>query len=199
MAETELKTALRRAGEERIHSAWLEAEVLVAERRAALDAACARLRDETDRQLQAGATRLRNTLLFAARSRAMACRLHAEAALEKRLLVLAGELLPELAGSRRASVWAALCAELPQADWVALRVHPADHALAVAAFPAALIEDDAALGGGLIAVNADAIIRIDNSLDCRLSRAWPDLLPQLVSELRSLVDEHETADADISV
>lgn len=198
MAEAELKTALRRAGEERIHSAWQEAEALVAERRAELEAACARLRDETDRQLQTGGSQLRNTLLFAARTRAMACRLQAEAALEKRLLALAGELLPELAESRRASVWAALCAELPRADWVTLRVHPADRALAVAAFPAALIEDDAALGGGLIATNADAIIRIDNSLACRLSRAWPDLLPQLARELRSWVDEHETADTDIS-
>jgi len=36
-------------------------------------------------------------------------------------------------------------------------------------------------------------VTVDNSLACRLRRAWPDLLPQLMSELRRLVDRNETA------
>lgn len=196
MAEAELKSALHREGEARIRGFWETAEGTVSAQRAEFEAELAQLRAETDRQLQADSTELRNTLLLAARTRAMASRLHAEAALEKRLLILAGELLRELAERRRASVWEALCAELPNADWLALRVHPEDCDLAAAAFPAATIETDTALGGGLIVANADGTMRIDNSLACRLLRGWPDLLPQLVGELRTLVDTHETADAD---
>ena len=196
MGEAELKTALRREGEVQIRDFWQTAEAAVTTRRREIDAECARLHAETDRQLQAEGTQLRSNVLFAARTRALEQRLHAEAALEERLLILARELLPELAGDDRAGLWEALRAELPTAAWESLTVHPADREQAGHAFPDAVIEEDETLGGGLVAACADGTIRIDNSLACRLLRAWPDLLPQLLAELRKLVDNDETAESD---
>ena len=77
-----------------------------------------------------------------------------------------------------------------------LKVHPADQALAGRDFPAARIENDETLGGGLIVTNTDGTIRIDNSLSCRLLRAWPDLLPKLLGAFHKRVDNDETARTD---
>jgi hypothetical protein len=196
MPESELKIALQREGEAQVRDFWQQSETAVATRRQEADEELLRVRGETDRQLQAKAAVLSNTLRFAAQSRVMACRLRAEAALEERLLLLADQLLPALAGTDRASLWQALLAELPAADWTTLKIHPADRQQAGRDFPAAVIDSDEALGGGLIATSADGMLCIDNSLRCRLRRAWPDLLPQLLGELRKRVDNHETADTD---
>jgi vacuolar-type H+-ATPase subunit E/Vma4 len=196
MGEAELKKALQREGEAQVGNLWQQAEAAVAIRRKELEAERLQLRVETDRQLQAQVTVLRNDLLFEAQTRAMGCRLHAETALEERLLLLARQLLPELANDDRSALWKVLCEELPDADWTTLKVHPADHKLADRDFPAAEIERDETLGGGLIVTSADGMIRVDNSLSCRLLRAWPDLLPKLLGELRKLVNDDETAHTD---
>jgi vacuolar-type H+-ATPase subunit E/Vma4 len=193
MGESELKIALQREGEEQVRGFWQAAEERVATRRRELEAGQEQLRLEADRQLQREVSRLRNSLLAEAQTRAMACRLHAEAGLEERLQVLATQLLRELAEENREALWQALCAELPSAEWSKVTVAQADRVLAARAFPAAEIEIDDALAGGLIATSAGGSVRVDNSLGCRLLRAWPDMLPQLMSELRQMVDKDETA------
>ncbi len=188
MGEAELKRALQREGEAQVRDFWQQAEATVASRRREIEAERVQLRTEADCQLRTETTVLSNNLLFAAHTRALEGRLHAESALEERLLVLARQILPELANDDRSRLWQASCEELPAADWTRLKVHPADQEFAGRDFPTAAIECDEALGGGLIVTNADGMIRIDNSLDCRLLRAWPDLLPKLLSELRKLAD-----------
>jgi len=199
MGEAELKIALQREGEAQVRDFWQQAEAAVETRRKEIEAELAQLRTETDCQLQAETTALRNNLLLAAQTRALEGRLHTEAALEERLLILAHQLLPELARDDRSKLWEALCEELPAADWAILKVHTADQKLAGRDFPMVEIECDDALGGGVIVTNADGMIRIDNSLDCRLKRAWPDLLPKLLTELRARVDDDETADSDTTI
>ncbi len=196
MGESELKKALQREGEARASGFWRDAETAVAQQRAEIEAEISRLRDEAGRQLQVESSLLRSNLLFTAQNRALESRLHGEAALAERLLILAIKLLPELAGSDRAGTWQALGAELPAEDWTTVKVAPEDRTQAARAFPDATIECDAELGGGLIASNAEATISIDNSLRCRLLRVWPDLLPQLLEELRQTVNNDETAHAD---
>lgn len=198
MGEAELKTALQREGQTQIRDFWQQSEAALQTRRKEVEAELMQLRAEADCQLQTETTLLSNNLLLAAHTRVMECRLHAEAALEKRLLILARQILPELASDDRSRLWKALREELPTADWTVLKVHPADRKLANHAFPAARIDCDATLSGGLIATNADATICIDNSLNCRLMRAWSDLLPKLLAELRKLVDNDETTLSDTS-
>jgi vacuolar-type H+-ATPase subunit E/Vma4 len=43
---------------------------------------------------------------------------------------------------------------------------------------------DPAITGGLVAVTADGSLTVVNTLDSRLERCWPDLLPHLIAELR---------------
>jgi vacuolar-type H+-ATPase subunit E/Vma4 len=196
MGESELKIALQREGEAQTRDLWKQAEDVVAKRRAELEAERLRIHAEADRQLQEATSLLRNNLLLDAQTRALESRLHVEAALEERLLNLARQLLPELAKDNRSALWKALSAELPKTGWTSLTVHPADRELAERDFAAARIDCDATIGGGLIAASADGMIRVDNSLACRLMRAWPDLLPKLLSELRKRVDNDETAGTD---
>ena len=188
MGEAELKIALQREGEAQVRDFWQQAEVAVETRRKEIEAELTQLHVEADCQLQAETTALRNNLLFAAQTRVLEGRLHTEAALEERLLVQAHQLLPELASDDRSKLWELLCDELPAADWAILKVHPADRKLAGRDFQTAEIECDGALGGGVIVTNVDGMVRIDNSLGCRLLRAWPDLMPKLLTELRKLVD-----------
>lgn len=196
MGESELKIALQREGATQIAEFWHQAESLVAKRRQESEAKLQQLRTETDRQLQTELTTLRNNLLFEAHTRAMASRLHAEAEVGERLLGLARQLLPKLADNDREALWQALSDELPTDDWVSITVHPADRKLAERDFPAAAVESDETVGGGLIAANTKDTVRIDNSLSCRLLRAWPNLLPALLTEIRQLVNENETSRSD---
>ena len=192
MGESELKIALQREGEEQVRAFWQAAEEKVAKRRQELKEEQEQLRLEAERQLQSEVSRRRNSLLAESRMQAMASRLHAEALLDERLQGLASQLLTELAEKNREALWQALCAELPPAEWAKITVSHASQVLAVRDFPAAEIELEETLAGGLVATSSSGM-RVDNSLGCRLHRAWPDLLPQLMSELRTLVDSDETA------
>jgi len=198
MGVSELKTALRQDGEARAREFWQQAEAAVEKRRKEISAELEHLRAATGRSLQAEETRLRKNLLLGARARATGYRLHAEAAMELRLLEMAGRVLGEMVGTSRHEIWQALCRELPKYPWTNLTVHPKDLDFARQAFPAAAIECDEAIVGGLAAADAKGSIRIDNSLACRLTRAWPDLLPSLMKALREQVDSdaatrHDTA------
>ena len=196
MGETELKIALQQEGASHIRAIWQEAEAVVEKRRRMIDTELEQLRDETDRHLQAELADLRSSLLFEAQVQAMACRLRAEDAVGVQLLALAETMLRDLAGAERTRLWSTLAAELPASPWATLTVHPEDQDLARQAFPDVTIQADETLAGGLVASNADATVTIDNSLSCRLRRAWPDLLPKLMADLRKLVDNHETARHD---
>ena len=193
MGESELKIALQREGEEQIRTFWQAAEKKVVERRRELKEEEEQLGLEAERQLQAEVSRRRISMLAEGQLRAMASRLQAEALLDEHLQKLAKQLLAELVEEKREAIWQALCEELPPAEWNKITVSHADQALAERTFPAAEIEIDKALTGGLIATSRNGSMRVDNSLGCRLHRAWPDLLPQLMSELRRLVDSDETA------
>jgi len=192
MGESELKIALQREGEEQVRAFWKAAEEKVAKRRQELKEEQEQLRLETERQLQSEVSRRRNSLLAESRMQVMASRLHAEALLDERLQGLASQLLTECTEKNRDVLWQALCDELPSAEWGKITVSQASQGLAARDFPTAEIELDDAIAGGLIATSSSGV-RVDNSLVCRLRRAWPDLLPQLMSELRRLVDSDETA------
>jgi V/A-type H+-transporting ATPase subunit E len=193
MGENELKTALQQEGEVRARQFWQQAEEAVDKRRKEIEAELEHLREETGRSQQAEEAALRNSLLFEAQARATRERLCAEAAMESRLLEMSVGVLGELVGDSRQELWHALSRELPEYQWTRITVHPEDRELAKRAFPSATIDSDETIGGGLIATDAEGRIRIDNSLSCRLARAWPDLLPNLLKELRERVDNDATA------
>ena len=189
MGEQELKKALQREGEESARAFWKQAEAIVEARRKDVDAELEQLRSESNRKLQADIDELRGKLLFAAHTESRNSRLLAESAVAERLHSLAQQLLPKLSEASRDKLWEAYCTELPAAEWSTLTVHPDDHDRAQESFPELKIDRDSKVGGGMIATSADGEIRVDNTLFCRLERAWPDLLPQLIKELHQMVEE----------
>ena len=189
MGESELKKALQREGEARAREYWQDAESVVEARRKEIETQLERVRSEADHRLRADLEELRNKLLFAAHTDSRKNRLRAESALAERLYLLAQQSLPGLAADSGHDYWQACCAELPDANWMRLTVHPDDSARAKECFPEASIEGDPEIGGGLIASSADGTVCIDNSLVCRLKRAWPDLLPLLMKELHQVMEE----------
>lgn len=192
MGQRELMAALRQGAEAEIAALWQRTEQ-----------EAQRLRDQAQQQQRA----LEAELLSAAEQQGAreaaireqlalrqqrSLRLEAEAALAERLLRLARELLPQLRG-RDEPIFTALAAELPPAPWGSLRVHPDDLPLARQLFAAVEIAGDPRISGGLEAETVDGGLRVVNTLEKRLQRLWPQLLPELRKEVYALLDRPGTA------
>jgi len=194
MGQPELAAALRLDGEKRARDIWAEAE-----RQAATLAA------ESERRLVAlrgAARRKRRTMLrerLAAEQLAAAERLRRERATLHRLLdeqaqQLAANWLAKLAtDTQHTALFEALAAELPKGEWQELRVAAGDERNARRRFPKARVLVDAETVCGLQAEAAGGRIQIDNRLETRLRRAWPELMTRLWQELQV---EFEADDAD---
>ncbi len=87
----------------------------------------------------------------------------------------------------------ALAREVPSRRWQRVRVNPADVAMAARQFPAATVEVDPAISGGMDLECEAGRIRVSNSLETRLATAWPDLLPGLIAEIAAGKPRHGTA------
>ena len=185
MASEELLAALRSDGEKKAAAIWQEAE-----------AAAARLREEAAdrregrreecRQAEARAVAAETSTILAEGEReARKIRLAALAKLAERLQEQARRLLPRLRTADYPALFAWLVAELPPADWVSVRVNPADGELAAAAFPATRLVVDPAIAGGLEVLAEEGRIQVTNTLEKRLERAWPGLLPALLGDLEN--------------
>jgi hypothetical protein len=189
MGEHELQEALRARTEEQIQLLWQAAETAVATRRAEVGEQQRSVLEAMARELATAAAGERRRLLATAERGLRQQRLAALAALEVRLHTLAGQLLPALGRGKDRRQWLALAGELPTAAWQRIRVHPDDLDQARQTFPAAAVEGDATLAGGLVAITADGRIVLDNSLAGRLRLAWPELLTPLIAAVCAEVDQ----------
>lgn len=189
MSHSELIESLRRRGEEQAWELWRQAEAeagrLRAEARRTLEQARS---EEQRRQLAIGAQQTRLVRLEAER-RARGLRTEAKQRLARRLHQSARAALASLRDEHYDRLFALLAAELPPADWEEVRVNPVDTALAARHFPGAQIVAEPGIAGGMEAVAAGGRIRIDNTLEKRLERAWDDLLVALLPEVLAEVEE----------
>lgn len=184
MGQSELLTAIRRKGEEQAAAINRSADEELEAVRLATAARCEELRLEHGLRLAtAGAERHHNIVAEAARQAAL-IRLRAEHGLALRLRERAGTCLGQLRESDDGRLLSQLAEELPRAEWATIRVAPADTAQAAGLFPRAAIEADPAISGGLVAVTADNSLTVVNTLESRLEKGWPDLLPELLDDLR---------------
>lgn len=188
MSGEELTRTLLREGAIASRAAWLLAEQAVEEHRLAMEGKKSDLRAAADRRLAADTELLRSELRQVADVRCRKRHLQAEAALGQRLKALASQELERLAADRT-NLWHDLFIELPDADWVSVRVHPADHDRARSSLPGAEVATDATLGGGMVVATAGGRVQVDNSLSCRLERVWPGMLPKLLGDLRAPEEE----------
>ena len=192
MGQQELEAALRREGEEKAREIWR-----------AVENEADRLRRETaavlDLQQQAGKVRLTTeisdifvTARSGARKKAQYCRAIAEHDLSVRLKLLAVQLLEKLALQGGEDLFSALADEIPKHDWCKVMVHPRDLNLAKGRFPTAEIETMEQISGGLKVENLEGRIVVINSLEKRIEHLWPELLPEMMRELRQIKDGNET-------
>ena len=184
MAYRELIDALRQEGEEKRAALRRELDVEAARLEEEAAGRAGRLREEFERRLAEAVADQRRELLAAARKKGELALLAAENALAERLNRIARTSLPLLRGDDPERLFTLLAEELPPADWERVTVNPADAGAARRLFPAAEIVADDAVAGGLAAVASEGRLRVDNTLEKRLERGWPELLPPLMEELR---------------
>ena len=184
MGHQELLAALQQEGEEQakaIRRAAAEAEdalrAEIAGRRNALRG------EQEQRLIMARAARQREILAAAAQEAAL-IRLRAEHELALRLRERATACLELLRDEGYGELFRELVQELPACAWATVRVNPVDRELATDCFPNAAIVTDPTITGGLVAASADDSLTVVNTLESRLERCWPDLLPGLMTELR---------------
>jgi vacuolar-type H+-ATPase subunit E/Vma4 len=192
MTQQELEAALRRDGENEAAEIWRKAEAEAEQLRQTTDQEIDRQRRRLAARRQVEITERRAEVLTAARRTAQNCRLRAEDALARRLHRLATGMLDKLALAGDKQLFRALSAEIPDYPWQLIKVRHSDQTLAHRSFPDAKIEVAAGISAGLEVQSADRRICIINTLECRFEHLWPELLPELFSELRQMAGDDET-------
>jgi V/A-type H+-transporting ATPase subunit E len=183
MGYQELIAALRQEGEEKLAARRRETDAETARLEEEAAGRSGRLREEFERRRAGVVADRRRDILAAARKRGESALLDAESALAEKLSRIARTSLPLLRGDDPGRLLASLAEELPPAEWELVTVNPADAEAARRLFPAAEIVA-AAAAGGLTAAAAGGRLRVDNTLEKRLERGWPELLPLIMEELR---------------
>ena len=184
MGRHELLEALQREGREKL-AAISERRTTEEERlRAETAGKIAALRQEHEQQRELLCSGRKRQILAKAGREAALIRLRAEHALALRLAERARSALPQLRAADAAHLLRQLAKELPLLRWQTISTTPDATALAATLFPTATIVADPALAGGIKAVTADNALTVDNTLETRLEKLWPDLLPQLMAAVR---------------
>ena len=189
MGYRELMEALSLAGEERIEA--LRREARMEEERLREEAAerLRRLGEEYAGSTRRACAEASREILAAAEREGALLRLATGEVLAGRLLAVARNSLPLLREGDPGELLACLARELPPVPWERVRVNPADEEAARRLFPGVGIEVDASLAGGLEAVGKGGGLRVDNTLEKRLERGWPGLLPRLAADVRREVGD----------
>lgn len=181
---------LRAVGEEKIRAVRLQAEAEVLAFREEKEAALAEERKRCQLQGQQSLMEHGRSVMAEAEEQAWLRQSETETQLADRLYELAQKELPWLREQCGSSLLETCARDLPRTEWRKLRVHASQVDLARKLFPKAEIEGDDTISGGLVAESADGRIMVINTLEKRLERSWPRILPDF---LRTLRKERENA------
>lgn len=183
MGYRELTDSLRRDGDEKARLIRQASEVEADRIRGETAARIKKLRDDYGKLRESATAAQGGIILAEAERQAALIRLEAEQAFGSRLYALARDTLVQLRDDRYPELFAALVKELLPCHWQTVRVNPVDTELAGALFPGVEIQADSGITGGLEVSAEGGKVRIDNTLEKRLERAWPELLPRLLSTI----------------
>jgi V/A-type H+-transporting ATPase subunit E len=180
---------LRRLGEERRQALWREAEEVAARERQQAAVDLEQERRQAEQRCAAVCAQRRREIGLAAAQESRRLKGLAEAALAERLLRIARRVMPVLQDENRALVFSRLAAELPPREWEKVHVNPADVVRGRDFFPQAEVVADGGIAGGLEALAASGRVRVINTMEKRLERAWPMILPAIFQDLRVIADD----------
>jgi len=185
----ELIESLRRAADERIKLIWQETEGEAERVREEVSHKLEQLRENCSRTESLAVTAAQVAAVSEAKNRSRTCLLTAEKALSDRLFSVALSSLPRLRGSDYREVFGRMARELPPLAWKIVRVNPEDAGLAKSIFTGADIIPDKTIAGGVDAMTDGGKIRVINTFEKRLERAWVDMLPELLKKTYDAVEE----------
>jgi vacuolar-type H+-ATPase subunit E/Vma4 len=177
-----LLESLRKGGEEEIRSAEAAMSEEIARIEQEISVKVAALKVQYEKNVQTDAAKRTEEILHDAHRKADLIRTASFRKLSFRLYQLAGLSLPLLRNERSEEVFDALKAELPALHWESVRVNPDDVAMAQRSFSGAEVIPDGTISGGMDVMSADGKIRIINTFEKRLERAWEDLRSDLLKE-----------------
>ncbi len=183
MSCKELIDSLRKAADERILQLREEAQHEAGAAKTDVARRLEQQRDDAGRKQAEARRDAYAQALSAANNRARALRLSAEQALAARLKDAAVSSLAALRKADYEAVFQKLVQELPALSWKTVLVNPGDVELAGKYFPDAKIVPDPAITGGMDASARDGSIRVINTFEKRLERAWSDMPPHLIKDV----------------
>ncbi|OGW50711.1 MAG: hypothetical protein A2078_05380 [Nitrospirae bacterium GWC2_57_9] len=193
MSCKELIESLRKACDERKRVLWQDAEAQAAAAKADAARRLEQLRAEADRKRETMSGDSVSRAVADANSRSRIIALAAEKALSDRLYQAAVSSLSLLRNGGSPELFAALARELPPLAWQTARVNPEDLDLARKHFPGAGIEADAGITGGMDVAAQGGAVRVVNTLEKRLERAWVDMQPDLIRDAYREVNREGTS------
>lgn len=175
--------SLKKAADDRIRMLRQEAEKEADKIRADAASRLEDLREDVKKRqaLMAGDRNVR--AVSEANRRARTMKLSADKALSDRLYQLAVSSLSSLRKESYEALFATMARELPPHAWQVARVNPQDVALAKKHFPGADIQADPRITGGMDVSAQKGAIRVVNTFEKRLERAWGDMLPALIKDV----------------
>ncbi len=184
MGRRELLEALRREGREKMAAIAARGKAEEEQLRSRAEERREELRRTHEQQRELLCSARKQVLMAKAAREAALIRLRTEHALSLRLFERAGICLKRLRSDDSERLFLILAAELPEVSWQTVRTNPGDISQASGRFPGATIIADETVSGGLKVAAADDSLTVDNTMEVRLERLWPDLLPHLMAELR---------------
>lgn len=191
MGHEELLADIQKKGDEQVRGIWQKAEHEVYE----LRTQAAQKIDEEKSSLRQKETSAcdeeRLSVLISADKNANQLLINAEQQLAEKLYALAQTSLQILRDRDNETVFTALADELPDCAWDEVVVHPDDRKQAETMFTKTKITTDVSISGGLQAIGNHGTILINNTLEKRLERAWPVLLPHLINHVKELLESDE--------
>lgn len=183
MSCKELIDSLKKAADERVLLMRQESEREAGAAKADVARRLEQRRDEAKRKEAAAQRDANAQALSAANNRAREIMLSAEKELSARLEAVAASSLPGLRKAGYETAFGKMARELPTLAWHTVRVNPGDVALAEKFFPGAEIVPDRNITGGMDVSTKDGSIRVINTFEKRLERAWSDMLPLLIRDV----------------
>ncbi len=178
----ELIDSLRKAAEEKSRLIWKEVEVEAGAIKEGLSAELSRLREECTNHCGTEEDQL-SDILSEAKIEARKITMIAEKALSERLFAIASRCLPALIREDYKEDFGALARELPDMAWESVTVNPRDRGIAEELFSYAKVIEEKSIAGGFAVSTEGGRVRVDNTLEKRLDRAWTEMIPAVIKEV----------------
>ena len=174
---------LRQKSSDRIKQLWLEAETKAEELRSLKREELEQKKSKMAGQLKEIKGKITAPIIHKVQRSVLAIEDESMVKLSERLYALAVAMLVQVRQHDYESIFAELAREVPAISWEEIQVNPLDKELAISSFPGAEIKEDPSIIGGYCARTEGGAYRVVNTLESRLKKGWPVILPRILKEI----------------